>query len=326
MKVFGWAADEGGCRWYRLTVPLAELARRGHETGHAIRYTADWDDAIVIGQRICNPGPSGLWEGWARAGRRLVYDADDDYFHVDPSSREAWAFFARQDVQRRIARNVGLASVVTVCSPRLAEVMRPYNANTVIVPNGLPAEILDWPTPGIDNGLITLGWAGTATTLPDLVPVAARLRRFLDRHPDVELHTVGMPARDIAAAGLRHERVRVTNAIQGTENYLRAIDFDVWVAPYRPTLFNRAKAPTKALEAGALGVPVVASDIEPYKRHVRHGETGFLIRRDHEWDGALHDLVTDPVLRATVGKAAREQAAEHTIEARAPQWEEALRP
>jgi glycosyltransferase involved in cell wall biosynthesis len=325
LKAFGWAADNGGCRWYRLEVPFAELGRRGHVVGHAIKYTAGWDDAdVIVAQRVARPGPSVLWQQWAEQGRRLVYDVDDDYFHVDPASRAAREFFGRQGVQRQIATNVEMASAVTVCSPRLAEVMRPYNPHVYVVPNGLPAEILTWQVPRRDDGLVTLGWAGTPSTLPDLAPLAGRLRRFLDRHPGVELHTIGMPAEAIAAAGLRHERVRVTPHVQGTEAYLRTIDFDVWVAPYRPILFNKSKAPTKALEAGALGIPIVASDIEPYRRHVRQGETGRLISRDHEWDQALHELVTDPDLRARMGAAAREQARDHTIEKIAPLWEHAL--
>ncbi|MGI8333491.1 glycosyltransferase [Actinomadura scrupuli] len=328
MKVFGWAADEvSGCRWYRLQVPLAELARRGHVTGHAERYTPGWDDAdVVIGARTCNPGPSVNWQRWAERGRRLVLDIDDDYFRIDRSNREAWEFFARGDVQRRLQANAEMASAVTVCSPRLAEVMRPYNANTIFVPNGLPAEMLTWARPPSREGFVVVGWAGTGGTVHDLPLIAGRLRRFLDRHPNVVVHTVGVPGDAIVRAGLRHERVRVTPWVPGTEAYLRAVaaSFDVWCAPYRPTQFNQAKAPTKALEAGALGIPLVASDIVPYRAHVRHGETGYLISRDHEWDAALHELVNDADLRARIGAAARAQAAEHTIETIAPLWERAL--
>lgn len=327
MKVFGWAADEvSGCRWYRLQVPLAELARRGHVTGHAERYTPAWDDAdVVIGARTCNPGPSVNWQRWAERGRRLVLDIDDDYFRIDRSNQEAWQFFSRGDVQRQLAANAELASAVTVCSPRLAEVMRPYNGNVHYVPNGLPAEMLTWPRrQPIER--ISVGWAGTGGTVHDLATVAGRLRRFLDRHPNVVLKVIGVPQEAVAAAGLKHEQVRVRGWVPGTEAYLRevAASFDVWCAPYRSTAFNRAKAPTKALEAGALGIPLVASDIPPYRAHVRHEETGFLITRDHEWDTALHELVTDADLRARMGAAARVQAAEHTIETIAPLWEQAL--
>lgn len=326
MKAFGWAADEGGCAYYRLQAPFRALAELGHTTGHAIRYTADWDDAdVIIGARVCNPGPSQRWQEWAGRGRRLVYDVDDDYFHVDPDS-PAWSQYARQDVQRRIVQNAAAADAVTVCSPRLLEVMRAYNPRTVYVPNGLPAEILSWGRPD-RGGPLVLGWAGTPATAADLATVARRLCRFLDRHPDVEMHTVGLSADEVAGAGLRHERVRVTPWVAGTEAYLQTIaeSFDVWVAPYRASMFNRAKAPTKGLEAAFLGIPIVASDIEPYARFVKQRETGLLVRQDHEWDHALHALVTDSKARVRFGRAAKElAAAEHTVESIAPQWERVL--
>jgi glycosyltransferase involved in cell wall biosynthesis len=323
LKIRGWAADNGGCRYYRLTVPLAELARRGHDTAAGIRYERGWDDAdVVVGARTCNPGPSTLWRRWAAEGRRLVLDIDDDYFSVDPAS-PAWGFFGRGDVQERLRENAALAAAVTVCTPRLREVMLPYNPNTLLVPNGLPTRLLGWQVPRRDE-VVTLGWAGTATTLPDLAVVAGKLRRFLERHPNCELHTIGIPAAEIAATGLRHERVQVTPWVDGTEDYLRAVDFDIWVAPYRPIAFNAAKAPTKALEASFLGIPIVASDVGQYRTHVRPDVTGLLVSRDHEWDLALHELVADPDLRDRMSVAARTQAADHTIEAIAPRWEFAL--
>lgn len=326
MKVFGWAADEGGCAYYRLQAPFRALAERGHTTGHAIQYTPDWDDAdVIVGARVCNPGASQRWQQWADQGRRLIYDVDDDYFHVDRTS-PAWAAYASQDVQRRIVQNAAAADVVTVCSPRLLEIMRAYNPRTVLLPNGLPAELLSWERPDTGAPLV-LGWAGTPATAADLGSIAGRLVRFLDRHPDVVLHTVGLSEAEVSATGVRHERVRVTPWVAGTEEYLRTIadSFDVWVAPYRSTLFNRAKAATKAIEAAFLGIPIVASEIEPYRRFVRPRETGLLVRQDHEWDHALHALVTDSRARVRFGAAAKELAAEHTVEKIAPQWERVLR-
>jgi glycosyltransferase involved in cell wall biosynthesis len=58
--------------------------------------------------------------------------------------------------------------------------------------------------------------------------------------------------------------------------YLRTIDFDfdIGLSPLRDTQFARSKSPLKALEYGALGIPVVAANVEPYASFVRHGETG----------------------------------------------------
>ena len=70
---------------------------------------------------------------------------------------------------------------------------------------------------------------------------------------------------------------------------------------------------------------MVASDCEAYRGFVRHGETGFLVRYDHEWGRYLRDLVNDEAMRAEMGAAAKRLAAEHTIQERYGAWEAAYR-
>lgn len=325
MKAFGWQADTAGCTWWRIVEPFKELAARGHQVGHSPIYTPDWDDAdTIFGQRTCMPAPSGRWQEWARAGRFLVYDLDDDLFSVELTAPNG-AFFARPDVRERIIRNAAAAARVTVCSERLAEVMAPHVSDVRVVPNGVPAQLLDWPA-AARGGEFTIGWAGTPSTLAELALAARRVRRFVDRNPEVEVHTLGLDSRVISRSALRGPRLRCTPAIADPLGYLRAVDFHVWVAPYRSTPFNRAKAATKAIEAAALGIPIIASDIEPYRRFVEHGVTGLLVRQDHEWEAYLRLLMVDEDLRSTMGAAARRLARAHTTAAIAPLWEEALAP
>jgi glycosyltransferase involved in cell wall biosynthesis len=79
----------------------------------------------------------------------------------------------------------------------------------------------------------------------------------------------------------------------------------------------------KALEMAALGIPCIASDVGPYSGFVRHGETGFLVRRPHEWARYLRQLL-DPVARQEMGDKARALAADYTIETNIELWEKAL--
>lgn len=325
MRAFGWGADSGGCRWYRLTGPFEALSARGHDVSHAIEYDRGYEGAPVVGMRVATAGPSVRWHQWASAGRRLVYDIDDDYLRLDLTAPNR-NFYSASDTQRRIIGNINRATLVTCATERLAAEYRHHNPNVVVVPNGIPERILDWARPERQRPGVTIGWAGTPSTLPDLAPIVGKLKKFLDRHPDVELHTVGIAASALRKIGLRHAQLKVTGYIDGTEAYLKHISrtFDAWVAPYRSTPFNECKVPTKALEAAALSIPIIASDITPYRGHIRDGETGILIRRDHEWDRALRDLVNDTDQRDRMGAAAREQAADHTTERIAPLWEQAI--
>jgi glycosyltransferase involved in cell wall biosynthesis len=336
VRVFFWAADGGGCAWYRMHCPAAALAMLGYATHASQTLDSRWVDAdVVVGQRICNPAAEGAnrrWRQLAADGRRLVWDADDDYLSTDPDSPDpGQRFFARPEVRRLLLETMALASTVTVATPALAEVYGQHHGDVRVVPNALPGYLLDRQPPATPGKLV-VGWAGSLATAAELPLVARHLNDLLDRcsdpyyQPAVELHLLGVDRRHLADLKLPHAspRMRVTPWVAGTPAYLDAVDFDIWVAPYRDTPFNRAKVPTKALEAAALGVPIVASAMGAYRTHVRHGQTGFLVRRDHEWAQYLWRLVTDPQLRARMSTAARIQAAEHTLTATGPLWARAV--
>jgi len=115
--------------------------------------------------------------------------------------------------------------------------------------------------------------------------------------------------------------VRETTWLGNIWDYYRAIDFDIGVAPLAPIVFNRSKSHIKALEYAALSIPTVATDIEPYRDFIVHGETGFLVKHDHEWGRYLRILKEDDVLRKEMGAKAKDRASEFTIQRRWKNWE-----
>jgi glycosyltransferase involved in cell wall biosynthesis len=95
---------------------------------------------------------------------------------------------------------------------------------------------------------------------------------------------------------------------------------DINLAPVVDNPHRRGKSAVKFLEAALVGVPTVASDLEPYQAIV-HGHSGFLAGTTGAWRHALLELVSDHARRAAVGAAAREQVlANDTTAARAPHF------
>jgi glycosyltransferase involved in cell wall biosynthesis len=335
MKVFGWAADNTGCGWYRMQLPLDELARRGHETLVDMQMPNDWLDTcdVLVGQRISNPGPSGVWQRIARHPRRplQVFDIDDDLWNVDPSSVESHAFFSRPDVQDNLRRNIQVADLVTVTTEALADRVRPMNPNVIVIPNFVPAAMLDLPP--VDRGgdtRLVVGWAGSSTHAMDFVEAGPQIARFLERNSGVVLHTIGGDRGAFQqlfkwARRVSHDQWNVSPWLDNLWDYYRELGhFDIATAPLTRHVFNESKSWIRALESAARGLPIVASDVGPYPSFVQHGETGFLIRNAHEWSRVLRDLVLDSSMRTEMGAAARHLASQHTIEGNGHLWEQAL--
>jgi glycosyltransferase involved in cell wall biosynthesis len=127
-------------------------------------------------------------------------------------------------------------------------------------------------------------------------------------------------------SAVRHERcgfVPWTHITTDEPGYFSSLDFDIGLAPVTSSAFNRSKSFLKALEYGARGIPVIASDFEPYSSFVLHGVTGFLVKAGHEWGRYLAELAGDAGLRESMGAKAKEQARSWCIEDGWRKWETA---
>ncbi|HKN44983.1 MAG TPA: glycosyltransferase family 4 protein, partial [Propionibacteriaceae bacterium] len=227
-----------------------------------------------------------------------------------------------------------IADIVTVCSDRLAEsiAMQGIEESKIrVVENGLHA--------GIKNNVrlkdpkqVTIGWAGsenTAAWLPmikNVINDAATGK--LGHIPYVQF--IGIPAAKVTEMGFRWHKQRgivyewIPAFGPGFDNYFRAFSMlDIVLAPYKSTRFTEAKFPTKALEAGMSGVPILASPIEPYRKWIRHGWNGFLCRTENDWKRNLRLLLNDPEKRWEMGLNADRRASRNTMQAIAKQWEDA---
>jgi len=334
VDVFGWLADRAGCGTIRVMQPLDTLEE---ERGISVKYdeklqTKGFMPKVLLGQRVCKDSPTNLWQTMAHyPGQRpkLVYELDDDLWNVDPSNVAAFDWFINgydfrtqtfHDVQGNIKANISVADRVTVTTDALANLVRQYNENVVVVPNRIPEWVLDWERP--KNERLTIGWMGSHTHSMDWEQAAPHVSRFLKRNPEVGFHLMGGKYGNWFK--LPEEQVRYTEWINGVENVWRSIDFDIALAPLRPHVFNQSKSNLKALEAAALGIPIVASDCGPYPEFVEHGKTGFLVKRDHEWAKFLNELVNDTDMRAEMGAAAKEKARQWTLEGNIDDWAKAL--
>jgi glycosyltransferase involved in cell wall biosynthesis len=303
VKVFA-AHGRTGAAFYRLLLPLGELGRqRGFSVtlkpGYEPISSTDFAGAgVIVGQRVGNPVQ------WAQAGSSaaLVYEIDDDVFSILPENKLAYADYQRAEVREGTEACIARADLVTVTTEPLAEVMRRYNANVAVLPNHVPDWVFDLPQPSHQR--LSIGWAGGASHTRNIDSVATPVRRFLKRSGWV-LRLVGTDYRDQLGGA---EFTPWTDIVQQPEAYYSALNFDIGIAPLRDNQFNRCKSPLRLLEYAARGIPVVASDVAPYREFIEDGVTGFLVRHEHEWLKRLSELAADEDLRTKVGRAAQEKA------------------
>lgn len=320
MKIKGLHRDFGGGDYYRIRQPLGELGAHGHDTRCESAKTdviADGVDLIVgqmLGSREEGPKVHSWWRKLAKQCRR-VYELDDDPFEVE-GHNPAFAFYRGNLSHDSLTHCIETADLVTASVEPLAERMRKINPNVVVLKNRIDEAMLSIQRPRRDK--VTIGWAGGSSHEQDLHEATYGLRKTLDHNRNAEAHFIGCDFRRVVSRPLRF-----TNWAHNVFDYYKLIDFDIGIAPLRATRFAECKSAIKALEYSALGIPVVASDVAPYRDFVIDGVTGYLVSRDHEWAARLRELVNDTAMREEMGAKAKAHASEWTIQKGWREWEAA---
>ncbi len=317
MRILGIPSGVHASACYRTFLPFGCLAESG---GHEVNFPvpgcepdASGHDAVAA-HNLAKAAGASLWRSWK--GRvPLVWDTDDDLLACDPR-------VSYEDIddpfRAAYAEIVSLSDLVTVSTPVLAERMAKLSRNVAVLPNYVDARLLETERPRRER--VTVGWGGAAPHAIDVMFAAGPLRRFFARHPQVDLHVMG--GSDCRRIWGRPD-ARFTLWTADVRDYYRQIDFDIGIAPLAPNAYNEARSHLKALEYAALGIPVVASDSPAYRDFVVNGETGYLVRYEHEWAKRLGELAADAAMREEMGQRAKAHAAKYTIQQHWPEWENA---
>lgn len=303
-QIFGWQADQSGCGYYRIKLPMDALRQHyGLDVRYGMRLNRQDPPQLLVGQRLGQPRTLELLK-WLRReyGTRLIYEVDDDLFNVPPKNPAAKVY--NSTIRQGMIDCIRLADHVTASTVELADQL------TRITSGLRSVSVLENSVPDVAfsniatqragaEGPVVIGWRGSATHVEDFAEVQHGLARILDR-PDVRLKLIGAsPTNKLPKAKVQH-----TGWIKDIEDFYDQLDFDIGIVPLADNVFNQSKSHLAVLEMAARGIPVIASNLPSYRRFIEHGVNGFLVSQKHEWAKYLKILIEDPELRHSMGDAA----------------------
>ena len=309
--------------YHRMYQPWRQLAKRSRhlvqipapsEKGCPLPSPSDLLETgtdVYVAQRPASPHMARLWEALAARTAR-VYETDDDLLRTHPSQ----GLHLTESQRHHVGYLTATADLVTVSTPFLAEVASALNANVAVLPNMVHERVLEMSRPRRER--VTVGWSGGSTHLMDVASAAEPLRDVLAAHPEADMHWIGCDFSPLA-----NRECRFTPWHKDVFRFYAAVDFDIGIAPLADHVFNYSKSHLRALDMAALGVPVVAQDLPPYREFVVDGVTGYLVRSHEQWRARLTELVCDEAARREMGAKAREHAAAFTIQRNWQLWEAA---
>lgn len=312
--------DMSGPSLWRCLSPFTALQKRAYscawdmKSAPGIGQIATVFDGFLIPRLSWEPRQQPLaatwFDGLRRAGKIVVYDADDDLFGPELDRRSValgWADGKSAETleAERQARIWAMQQCdgVTVSTPRLATIVRGLTDRpVVVVPNAID---LHWfrgvvRAQGRQIPQPVIGWVGGKRPDDDVMLMAEAWGRVARRCPAVRF-VVGGYLPPIIKQHVPADRLVVIPWLP-LERYPAGLaDVDIACCSVADTPFNRAKSTIKAIEAAVAGAAVVVSPTV-YGSLVENGRTGYVAETVDEWEAALVDLVERPALRSMMAR------------------------
>lgn len=328
-RALGLGAGSYGVLQHRMRAPLDALAEAGLMETATVPVYADRirvPSAVEL-ERI-RPGTllahNAVHDEQLRALRDyrqftdtfLVFGQDDLMFELPRSNPFHRTVF--KDIKRRLRTALSACHRLVVTTEALAQAYRHYADDIVIVPNYLPRAVWGQLRSRRRRGAKPrVGWAGALQHGGDL----QILRKVIEATAEeVDWVFFGMSLQEF------REHCRELHAPVAFEAYPRTLarlDLDLAVAPLEHNRFNEAKSNLRLLEYGALGWPVVCTDIEPYR-----GAPVCRVRNDSRaWISAIRERIHDLDAAAREGDTLRQWVHDRwMLEDHLQEWLSALSP
>lgn len=337
LKVVCLPRDIDGSGCYRNLLPARELRLQlgwdAHMAPHTVRadgrtrlltygdgqggidkWLLETDFDVLLWQQRGEPWCQGLAARLRAQGKRVLVDSDDAWWGLpdwNPGSRRP-----KTEVQA-MRKQLAAADGLSVATPALAELYRPYQPNIRVIRNYLDWHMWEDITPAYEQERrhVRIGWMGdTQWRQGDLAVLRDVLPAFLRRHPTVEFVAAGDPRVHDLLGIPRAQRV-TTGRVEFYNFDLADITntFDIGLVPLdmstpEARLLNECKSHLKGLEYNACGIPFVATPTESYDYWTNEGQNGCTAMSGGEWADILEMLVTDEELRRNMGRIGREKA------------------
>jgi hypothetical protein len=261
------------------------------------------------------PMSVGVLEEYRKTGTRIIIDQDDDFASIPPTHIAYKNIGPSSPTIAEHRRALALADYQIFSTDEIASRLatRPYT----VIPNGWDEKNPNWNINTSFDGVV-IGWGGTQTHREDFKQVVLPLHRILDEYPETRLHIAGDPVVYKMFRNIPEGRKMFFYWFNYEDYPIFLRQLDILIAPLINDAFNRAKSDIKLVEAGAAGVPWIASMVTPYLTWDIH--SGVFATTEDEWYLRLKTLVEKKEIRERLGSQGRMHAQNRTFEILHPLW------
>jgi glycosyltransferase involved in cell wall biosynthesis len=312
MRILVITQQNSGVGYHRLMMPIYYMTKEFAFFTDTINdeILSEGYDLVVVNRYIPTCHIDDLKAYREKYGFKLILDIDD-YWHLDP-----WHILYGQYEADPIIEHIKAADLVTCTNMGLRYHISKYNDKVHVVPNALPYgkdQFTDVHTPG---DRIRVVYTGSITHQKDVALLGNPFKRVLsDKMLVNQLHFTlcGYDPGNEFSKLVWHRMIQdftcglkmpgaVKKALPITEYMNFYNEADVSIVPLVESRFNSMKSNLKVLEAATKKIPVIVSNVDPYKGCPYTVK----VSNQTDWYKAIKKVTTDAIYRKEIGEANHE--------------------
>lgn len=352
-RVIHYTADQSGCAFWRMIFPANELLANNKAVVMTL-YTMQLHAHFYVGvdavrlQRQCTTYQrdfiaqlreiSNIYKTQTGKGFRIIWEIDDICLPAQdiPNYNICKDAFISDDVKIIVKDIMKYVDEVVVVSEPMAEHYRHHLEfdKISVIPNYAPKSWLDRNV--TDHERIKcyrtnkkkprILYAGSTTHFDvanrvnqkdDFGQVINHILKdltTLKKYQWVFLGAIPPILRNFIGKGVEfHDWVAITDYPEK----LRTLEVNAMIAPLEDNIFNKSKADIKLLEAGALGIPIVAQNIDCYNRN---NEWKYLFNSGEEMMQQLNMILSSEKNYLTAVEQGNEYANKRWLKDHMDEW------
>ncbi len=293
----------------RTSLLKQALESLGCRVSERSEYLANRDikpDIVITSNPHTNPRLIDSLSALSAAEVPIILDLDADFELLPISHRDyntrGLGTRTRSDA---FAAALALARVVTVPAEMQAQSLKGAARQIFVVPDGWSRQNKLWEKEPPSRGTINIGWAGSSGQLEDLVSIRRYIIRITREFSNTRVVILGNPAAYRLFESLPENRRFYVPVVSHEEIPHLLNQLDILLVPLRNLPYNLSLPDSPLVEAGARGVPWIASTTPEFRRW---SAGGILCENLDEWHLNLRHLVMDRELRLNLGNAGKDAA------------------
>jgi len=288
-----------GVSYHRLLMPFAKMKR---DYGIEIVVLLNKDDEFFnnlegVTHVVYNRNISGLMQPeetylkLKAKGIKVICDVDD-YWELNKKHPMSY-YYEKTNLTKCVIKNLKLADLIWTTTPILADKIRPYNKNIVIIKNALDPLEKQYAYEDLSLDFDTFFYSGGSTHLRDL--------KLLGNAFDNETFFVKTPKLPKRMKGIK---VQISDIQEYAKDYQ---DCGICVIPLQENTFNSCKSELKMIEAGHFAKPVMVSAIDPYTLLATNKNS--LKVYNNDWASAIKKIKGNHTMQVDLGLKLKEDVA-----------------